>query len=44
MADYGHDVQFGFFLDPTIGNPDRTLEVARILDDLNFDLIGIQDG
>jgi len=43
MADYGHDVQFGFFLDPTIGNPDRTLEVARILDDLKFDLIGIQD-
>jgi len=43
MADYGHDVQFGFFLDPTIGNPARTLEVAQILDDLNFDLIGIQD-
>jgi alkanesulfonate monooxygenase SsuD/methylene tetrahydromethanopterin reductase-like flavin-dependent oxidoreductase (luciferase family) len=43
MADYGHDVQFGFFLDPSIGNPDRTLEVAQILDELGFDLIGIQD-
>ncbi len=43
MADYGHDVQFGFFLDPSTGHPERTLEVARILDDLGFDLIGVQD-
>jgi alkanesulfonate monooxygenase SsuD/methylene tetrahydromethanopterin reductase-like flavin-dependent oxidoreductase (luciferase family) len=43
MADYGHDLQFGFFLDPSIGHPARTLEIARILDDLRFDLIGIQD-
>jgi alkanesulfonate monooxygenase SsuD/methylene tetrahydromethanopterin reductase-like flavin-dependent oxidoreductase (luciferase family) len=43
MADYGHDLQFGFFLDPTTGMPERTLEIAQILDDLGFDLIGIQD-
>lgn len=43
MADYGHDLQFGFFLDPTTGTPGRTLEIAQILDDLGFDLIGIQD-
>jgi alkanesulfonate monooxygenase SsuD/methylene tetrahydromethanopterin reductase-like flavin-dependent oxidoreductase (luciferase family) len=43
MPDYGHDLQFGFFLDPTIGHPERTLEIATILDDLGFDLIGIQD-
>jgi alkanesulfonate monooxygenase SsuD/methylene tetrahydromethanopterin reductase-like flavin-dependent oxidoreductase (luciferase family) len=43
MADYGHDLQFGFFLDPSTGNPARTLEIARILDELRFDLIGIQD-
>jgi alkanesulfonate monooxygenase SsuD/methylene tetrahydromethanopterin reductase-like flavin-dependent oxidoreductase (luciferase family) len=43
MPDYGHDIQFGFFLDPATGNPARTLEVAQILDDLKFDLIGIQD-
>lgn len=43
MADYGHDLQFGFFLDPTTGTPERTLEIAQILDDLGFDLIGIQD-
>src|SRR3712207_8346830 len=34
MADYGHPLQFGFFLDPSTGNPDRTVEIARILDDL----------
>lgn len=43
MADYGHDLQFGFFLDPSTGNPERTLEIARIIDDLGYDLIGIQD-
>lgn len=43
MADYGHDLQFGFFLDPSTGNPDRTVEIACILDDLGYDLIGVQD-
>jgi alkanesulfonate monooxygenase SsuD/methylene tetrahydromethanopterin reductase-like flavin-dependent oxidoreductase (luciferase family) len=43
LADYGHDLQFGFFLDPTTGDPARTVEIARILDDLGYDLIGIQD-
>ncbi len=43
MADYGHALEFGFFLDPSTGDPGRTVEIARILDDLGFDLIGIQD-
>lgn len=43
MADYGHDLQFGYFLDPATDNPQRTIEIARILDDLGYDLIGIQD-
>jgi len=43
MADYGHALEFGFFLDPGTGHPERTLEVARTLDDLGYDLIGIQD-
>ena len=43
MPDYGHELQFGFFLDPTTTDPARTLEITRILDDLGYDLIGIQD-
>jgi alkanesulfonate monooxygenase SsuD/methylene tetrahydromethanopterin reductase-like flavin-dependent oxidoreductase (luciferase family) len=43
MADDGNDLQFGFFLDPATGEPERTLEIAHILDDLEYDLIGIQD-
>jgi len=43
MADYGYDLQFGFILDPATGDPARTVEVARVLDDLGYDLIGIQD-
>ena len=41
MTDYGHDLQFGFFLDPSIGNPARTIEIAGIVDDLGYDLIGV---
>ena len=43
MVDYGHDLQFGFFLDPSTSDPARTTETARTLDALGFDLIGIQD-
>ena len=43
MPDYSHDLQFGFFLDPATGNPARTVEIAQILDELGYDLIGIQD-
>ena len=43
MPDYGHTLEFGFFLDPSTGDPNRTVEIARILDDLGYDLIGIQD-
>ena len=29
MADYDHELEFGFFLDPGTDNPARTLEIAR---------------
>ena len=37
MPDYGHDLQFGFFLDPTATDPPRTVEIARVLDRLGYD-------
>jgi alkanesulfonate monooxygenase SsuD/methylene tetrahydromethanopterin reductase-like flavin-dependent oxidoreductase (luciferase family) len=47
MPDYGHNLEFGFFLDPTSragsDDPDRMLATARLLDRLGYDLIGIQD-
>jgi alkanesulfonate monooxygenase SsuD/methylene tetrahydromethanopterin reductase-like flavin-dependent oxidoreductase (luciferase family) len=43
VPDYGHPIEFGFFLDPATGDPAHTLEIARILDRLGFDLVGIQD-
>jgi alkanesulfonate monooxygenase SsuD/methylene tetrahydromethanopterin reductase-like flavin-dependent oxidoreductase (luciferase family) len=43
MPDYGHDIQFGYFLDPRADERVRTLETARELDRLGYDLIGIQD-
>ncbi len=43
MADYGHDLEFGYFLVPDAREPERTLDIAQRLDDLGYDLIGIQD-
>jgi alkanesulfonate monooxygenase SsuD/methylene tetrahydromethanopterin reductase-like flavin-dependent oxidoreductase (luciferase family) len=43
MPDYNRPLQFGFFLDPSASNPDRTLEIAHLIDEAGFDLIGIQD-
>lgn len=43
MPDYRHELEFGFFLDPGTDYPQRTIELAGIIDELGFDLIGIQD-
>ncbi|MCC6315190.1 MAG: LLM class flavin-dependent oxidoreductase [Thermomicrobiales bacterium] len=43
MPDYGHALEFGFFLDPTAGDPAATLALGRELDELGYDAIGIQD-
>ena len=36
MPDHGRELQFGFFLDPSTGDPVRTLEIAHILEELGF--------
>ncbi len=41
--DYGHELEFGYFLVPEASDPQRGLEVARLVDRLGYDLIGIQD-
>lgn len=43
MPDYGHPIEFGYFLLPDHGDPSGTLSLARTLDTLGYDLIGIQD-
>ncbi len=41
--DYGHPLQFGYFLTPDAGDPVGVLDTARIVDSLGYDLIGVQD-
>jgi alkanesulfonate monooxygenase SsuD/methylene tetrahydromethanopterin reductase-like flavin-dependent oxidoreductase (luciferase family) len=41
--DYGHSLEFGYFLTPDAGDPPGVLETARLVDRLGYDLIGIQD-
>lgn len=43
MVDYGHGLEFGYFLMPDHGDPAGTLRLASQIDELGFDLIGIQD-
>jgi alkanesulfonate monooxygenase SsuD/methylene tetrahydromethanopterin reductase-like flavin-dependent oxidoreductase (luciferase family) len=40
--DYGHAVRFGVFITP-VAQPEHSLAVAVLADDLGFDLIGLQD-
>jgi alkanesulfonate monooxygenase SsuD/methylene tetrahydromethanopterin reductase-like flavin-dependent oxidoreductase (luciferase family) len=41
--DYGHPLEFGYFLTPDAGDPVGVLETARLLDRLGYDVIGVQD-
>jgi alkanesulfonate monooxygenase SsuD/methylene tetrahydromethanopterin reductase-like flavin-dependent oxidoreductase (luciferase family) len=43
MPDYGHDLEFGYFLVPDAADPDRVLETARLADRLGYDLLAVQD-
>lgn len=43
MTDYGRPVQFGFFLIPEASNYQQIIETAQQLEQLGFDLLGIQD-
>jgi alkanesulfonate monooxygenase SsuD/methylene tetrahydromethanopterin reductase-like flavin-dependent oxidoreductase (luciferase family) len=43
MADYGHQIEFGYFLSPDADDPDGVLETAKLADELGYDLLGVQD-
>jgi alkanesulfonate monooxygenase SsuD/methylene tetrahydromethanopterin reductase-like flavin-dependent oxidoreductase (luciferase family) len=43
MPDHRHPLEFGYFLLPASADPAATLATARLLDELGYDLIGIQD-
>ena len=43
MADYGHPIEFGYFLTPDASDPGGVLETARLADELGYDLLGVQD-
>jgi alkanesulfonate monooxygenase SsuD/methylene tetrahydromethanopterin reductase-like flavin-dependent oxidoreductase (luciferase family) len=41
--DYGHPLEFGYFLVPDAGDPQGVLETARLADQLGYDLLAVQD-
>jgi alkanesulfonate monooxygenase SsuD/methylene tetrahydromethanopterin reductase-like flavin-dependent oxidoreductase (luciferase family) len=43
MPDYGHEIEFGYFLVPDAGDPEGVLETAALADRLGYDLLGVQD-
>jgi len=42
-VDYGHELEFGYFLVPEAADPAGSLQIASLVDRLGYDLIGIQD-
>jgi alkanesulfonate monooxygenase SsuD/methylene tetrahydromethanopterin reductase-like flavin-dependent oxidoreductase (luciferase family) len=43
MPDYGHDVEFGYFLVPDADDSEGVVETAVLADKLGYDLLGVQD-
>jgi alkanesulfonate monooxygenase SsuD/methylene tetrahydromethanopterin reductase-like flavin-dependent oxidoreductase (luciferase family) len=43
MPDYGHNIEFGYFLVPDASDPDGVVETAVLADRLGYDLLGVQD-
>jgi alkanesulfonate monooxygenase SsuD/methylene tetrahydromethanopterin reductase-like flavin-dependent oxidoreductase (luciferase family) len=41
--DYGHPLEFGYFLSPDADDPLGVLETARLVDRLGYDVVGVQD-
>lgn len=43
MPDYGHPLRLGSFVTPTAAHPQRPVELARLSEDLDYDLVTFQD-
>jgi alkanesulfonate monooxygenase SsuD/methylene tetrahydromethanopterin reductase-like flavin-dependent oxidoreductase (luciferase family) len=43
QLDYGHPLEFAYFLTPDAGDAPAVLETARLADSLGYDLLGVQD-
>jgi alkanesulfonate monooxygenase SsuD/methylene tetrahydromethanopterin reductase-like flavin-dependent oxidoreductase (luciferase family) len=43
MPDYGHELEFGYFLVPDASDPEGVVETAVLADRLGYDLLGVQD-
>ncbi len=43
MSDYGHDLQFGVFITPSNGQPDRVVSLAQAAELAGLDLVTFQD-
>lgn len=43
MTDYGRPLRFGYFLEPLAAQPEQLISAAKLLDELGFDLLGVQD-
>lgn len=43
MTDYGHPIRFGTFITPTNADPQAPVELARLSEQLGYDLVTFQD-
>jgi alkanesulfonate monooxygenase SsuD/methylene tetrahydromethanopterin reductase-like flavin-dependent oxidoreductase (luciferase family) len=43
MMDYGHPLRFGTFVTPSSVDPEAPVELARLSEELGYDLVTFQD-
>jgi alkanesulfonate monooxygenase SsuD/methylene tetrahydromethanopterin reductase-like flavin-dependent oxidoreductase (luciferase family) len=43
VPDYGHEIEFGYFLVPDASDPEGVVETAVLADRLGYDLLAVQD-
>jgi alkanesulfonate monooxygenase SsuD/methylene tetrahydromethanopterin reductase-like flavin-dependent oxidoreductase (luciferase family) len=43
MPDYGHPLRFGTFIQPSSQQPDLTVSLAQLSEQLGYDLVTFQD-
>src|ERR1700680_2500461 len=43
MADYGHDIEFGVFIDPAARSADQVVALSVLAEDAGYDLVSYND-
>ena len=43
MPDYGHELEFGVFVNPSAADAEKAVSLAVVADEIGLDLVAVQD-